>query len=123
MKRILLSVNPEHVCKILDGTKKYELRKVKCRENISEIVIYSTHPVMKVVATVSVKGVIVDVPEKIWKIVENEAGIDKEFFDEYYKKSDYAVAYALGEVKRFDKPRSLSEYGLKHPPQSFVYLQ
>lgn len=122
MKRILLSINPEHVENILNGSKKYEFRKVKCKECVSEIVIYSTSPVMKVVASVSVKEVIVDEPEEVWRITEDEAGIDKRFFDDYYQKSRCAVAYKLGEVDEFDEPKSLKDYNITHPPQSFVYL-
>ena len=49
MCKILLSINPEHVENILDGTKKYEYRKKSCKKDIDRIVIYSTHPVKKVV--------------------------------------------------------------------------
>lgn len=122
MKRILLSINPEHVKNILNGSKRYEFRKVKCKERVSEILIYSTSPVMKVVASVSVKEVIVGEPEEVWKITEDEAGIDKRFFDDYYKKSRCAVAYKLGEVEEFDEPKLLEEFDITHPPQSFVYL-
>ncbi len=123
MKRILLSINPEHVENILNGTKKYEFRKVKCKKAVNEIVIYSTAPVMKVVASVSVKKVIEGEPEKVWDITKDGAGIEKSHFDKYYEKSSCAVAYKLGKVKKFDVPVSLEEYGITRPPQSFMYLQ
>ena len=53
-----MSINPEYVEKILSGTKKYEFRKSKCKREVSEIIIYSTAPVSKVVGKVKVKNII-----------------------------------------------------------------
>ncbi|MDN5357137.1 MAG: hypothetical protein PWR17_306 [Candidatus Methanomethylophilaceae archaeon] len=122
MRKILLSINPEHVNNILNGTKKYEFRKVRCRELVNEILIYSTSPVMKVVASASVKSVLDDSPEALWAATHEWAGIDKEFFDRYYGDSNRAIAYELGKITIFEEPRSLEDYGILHAPQSFAYI-
>ena len=49
MCKILLSINPEHVENIFNGNKKYEYRKIKCKEKVDKIIIYSTAPIMQVV--------------------------------------------------------------------------
>ncbi len=123
MCKILLSINPEHVENILSGKKTYEFRKVKCREKIDKIVIYSTFPVMKIVAEADVEDVLIDNPESIWKITSNEAGISKDFYDSYYENKDLAIAFKLGSIKKYENPKKLSAFGLKTAPQSFVYLQ
>ena len=123
MCKLLMSINPEHVENILAGRKKFEFRKTKCKEQIDSIVIYSTAPVMKVVAEVEVKGIIEDTPQSVWKRTSNAAGIDKTFFDRYYSGRDQAVAYILGCVKQFDSPRQLIDYGVKAAPQSYVYIR
>ena len=46
---ILLSINPNHVENILNGTKRYEFRKKVCKRHVDKILIYSTTPIMKVV--------------------------------------------------------------------------
>ena len=117
MCKLLMSINPEHVENILAGTKKFEFRKSKCKEQIESIVIYSTAPVMKVVAEVEVKDIIEDTPQTVWKRTSNAAGIDKSFFDSYYSGRDTAVAYVLGCVTQFDSPRNLTDYGVKAAPQ------
>ena len=122
MCRILLSINPEYVEKILDGTKRYEFRKIRCKEEISQIIIYSTSPVMKIVGEASVDDTLESSPEDIWRITSEDAGIDKEFFDSYYQGRKKAVAYKIGDTKRYDQPRELSDYGLSFAPQSFAYL-
>lgn len=123
MCKLLMSINPEHVENILAGTKKFEFRKSKCKEQIEAIVIYSTAPVMKVVAEVEVKDIIEDTPQTVWKRTSNAAGIDKCFFDSYYFGRDTAVAYVLGCVTQFDVPRNLTDYGVKAAPQSYVYIR
>ena len=54
MSRMLLSIKPEYVNKIISGKKKYEFRKFHCREGIDTIVIYATAPMKK--ATLSTYG-------------------------------------------------------------------
>ena len=122
MCKILLSINPEHVENILTGTKQYEFRKVKCKEKIDKILIYSTAPVMKVVGEVEVVDVIVSNPNEVWNETSQYSGISKQFFDDYYKNKSRAIAYKLGKVVKYDRPLELSEFGLTAAPQSFVYI-
>ena len=83
MCKILLSINPEHVENILSGTKKYEFRKVQCKETVDKIVIYSTYPVMKVVGEVDVLDILVNSPDVVWNEPSKYAGIKTRFFDKY----------------------------------------
>ena len=52
MSRMLLSIKPEYVRKIVSGKKKYEYRKFHCRDDIDTIVIYVTAPVKEVIGEV-----------------------------------------------------------------------
>jgi len=122
MSQMLLSINPEHVKNILLGKKKYEFRKVRCRSDISTIIIYATSPVMKVVAEVEVLGIIEDNPDSVWDVTSEFAGISKCFFDSYFEGKQKAVAYHLGNVTKYISPRPLIDYGINYAPQSFVYV-
>lgn len=122
MCKILLSINPEHVEHIMDGTKKYEFRKTKCKEDVDEIVIYETAPTKKVVAEVTVEEVLEDVPSVIWEKTKDYSGISRDFFFDYYSGKARAVAYKLSDLRKFDEPKSLESYGLTAAPQSFVYV-
>lgn len=77
---------------------------------------------MKIVGEARVKNTIVDSPENVWGKTRTESGIDKEFFDNYYKGHDTAVAYELSDVVQYEMAKDLSEFGLKAAPQSFVYV-
>lgn len=123
MCRILMPINPKYVGEILAGRKKYEYRKIKPKRNdLDKMIIYSTSPIMKVVAEVDIKGILEENPEKLWEMTKNESGITKEFYNEYYKNRTTAIAYELGTIKIYDKPKNLGDIGINYVPQSFVYL-
>ena len=123
MCKMLLSINPQHVENILSGKKQFEFRKVRCRRDVDTIVIYSTFPVMKVVAEVIVEAIIEGDIQTVWKETRKCAGITKSFFLEYYEGKEKAVAYKLGNITEFSEPKTLLDFGVSHPPQSFVYLK
>ena len=123
MCNILISIKPEYVEKILNGSKKYEYRKVKPRRtDISKLIIYSTSPVMRVVGEVEVLEIIEDTPKQLWSVTKHESGIKKSFYDSYYKSRKNACAFKLGKVVVYDKFLTLEEYGINFVPQSFFYL-
>lgn len=123
MCAILLSINPEHVENIMNGIKKYEFRKKACKRHVDKILIYSTTPVMKIVGEAEVEDVLIDEPERLWKKTQRNSGIDKAFFDKYYVNRQQAVAYKLKNVKKYEEPRKLKDYGINNAPQSFQYIE
>lgn len=122
MCRILLSIHPQFANAIIDESKKFEFRKTKCRKHVDRILIYATAPTGMIIGEVEVVDVLVGEPESIWEQTHRKAGITRKSFDEYYRGKDSAVAYKLGTVKRYSRPRPLSSVGVKSAPQSFIYL-
>jgi len=120
---MLLSINPEHVENIINGNKLYEFRKVRCRADVDSIVIYSTSPVMQVVAEAMVDNIIEGSILEVWHLTKEYAGVSYPFFRKYYKGKKTAVAYKLSDVTEFEEPRELTEFGITHPPQSFAYIR
>ncbi len=121
-KRILISINPEHVENIINGTKRYEYRKLAAKQDISSIIIYETTPVKRIVAEAEIIDVLMLPPEELWNKTKDASGISKQFFDEYFYGREVAYAYKLGEIKVYDIPKTLMDYGIKAAPQSFIYL-
>lgn len=122
MRRILISINPEHVKNIIDGSKRFEYRTRVAKKDIDSIVVYSTYPEMKIVAEVEIDGILCMTPEKLWEKTKEYSGITKAFFDEYFKNREIAYAYELGIVKVYDEPFGLIDFGIKTAPQSYMYL-
>lgn len=121
-KKILISINPEHVENILNGTKKYEYRKIAAKQDISSIIIYETTPVKKIVAEAEIIDVLMLPREELWAQTKDASGISKDFFDRYFQDREIAYAYKLGKIKVYDSPKTLMDYGIKSAPQSFVYV-
>ncbi len=122
MKKILISINPQYVKKILDGTKKYEFRTKAAKQDINGLIIYSTYPTKKVVAEVEIIEVLAMKPDKLWDETKQYAGINKKDYNKYFADREVAYAYKLGKIKKFTKPRELNYYGISFAPQSFVYV-
>ncbi len=122
MIKILISINPEHVAKILSGEKKYEYRTKAAKKDVHSLIIYETTPVKRVVAEAEILEVLMLPPEVLWKETKDSSGISKSFFDDYFKGRKVAYAYHLGKVKAYDTPLMLSSYGVKTAPQSFIYI-
>lgn len=123
MKKIIISVNPEHVNNIINGSKKYEYRTKTAKNDVNKLIIYETTPIKKVVAEAEIVEVLALEPNILWKKTKEFSGISKEFFDSYFKNREIAYAYKLGKIKVYEKPKELAEFGLKTAPQSFAYAK
>ncbi len=122
MCNMLISINPQHVENIFNGTKKYEYRKIRCKQEVDKIIIYSTYPIMKIVGEAKVEKILEDSPDNIWEETKNYSGIDLKFYQQYFKDRSKAIAYKLTNIKKYSIPQELSSYGIKSAPQSFIYV-
>lgn len=112
----IFAIRPEYAKSILDGTKKYEYRKVACKKPIEKMLIYATAPIMQVVGEADIREVLVDDPEEIWNRTNEFSGITKDFFDTYYKGRNKAVAYKVENVEKYIRPKTLEDFGVSYAP-------
>lgn len=122
MCQMLLSINPEYVESILQGIKRYEYRKFRCREDGDKIIIYATAPQKKVVAEAEIESIVEDEVLNVWRKTKQYSGITYSFFRKYYKGKKKAVAYQLKNVVIYEEPRTLKSFGVKCAPQSYCYI-
>lgn len=123
MNKALMSIKPEYASKILDGTKKFEYRKVKFRKDVKAIIIYVTYPIQKIVGEVELIKIHEGTPRDIWLKTSSMGGIDRTKYFEYFHNKEKAYAYELGEVKIYENSKNLTDIGLHYAPQSFIYFQ
>lgn len=122
MKALLLSIKPEYVERILNGTKKYEYRKRLAKKETGVIYIYSTAPKMKVVASVEVLDRVSASPTALWEQTKKYSGISRAEYREYFRGCKTAHAYKLGTVQIFNAAKDLADFGINVAPQSFAYI-
>lgn len=122
-KRVLLSIHPEYANAILDGRKKFEFRRVIFKSPVSEIVMYATQPIGRVLGCFTVEDVFMDAPKELWKKTAKLGGVSKEKFDGYFKNRERAFAIKISNPTRFRTSQPLSRYIASNiPPQSFCYV-
>jgi len=119
---MLLSINPRYVARIINGAKRYEYRKFRCRDDVNKIILYATAPQKQVVGEAEIEEILEDDPLTIWDMTKEYSGITFEFFCEYYKGKKTAVAYHLKNLVIYEQPLSLEDIGVSHAPQSYHYL-
>lgn len=122
MRKILISINPEHVENILSGVKKFEYRTRVAKKDIESIIVYSTYPTKRVVAEVEIVGIVSGTPDYVWSMTGDQSGITKNYYDQYFSNRKIAYAYSLGKIKVYPEPLELKYFGVKVAPQSYIYV-
>ena len=125
-KVLLLSIKPQYVQKILDGQKNIELRKTKPKlEKGDFILVYESSPTKCLRGWFEVQSISCKDPQKLWHNVQDNVGITKEEFDEYYKTSKLAVAIAMKSVysTKLSLQKIRETWDDFNPPQNFYYLK
>jgi len=126
---LLLSIHHKYASMIFEGDKRVELRRVRPRHlNHGDfILVYVTSPQQALVGWIEVEKVVEMVPDKLWKIVKDKAGITDQEFNNYYENSATAFAIFLKKTFKFDKPIKLEQlrksWSNFQPPQCYKYLK
>ncbi len=119
----LMSIRPQFVAGILNGTKRVEFRKRRLAADIDSVVIYSTSPVMAVVGEFAVAEQVVGTPDELWERFASVAGIDAAGFFDYFANTTQAVGIVIDSVRTYPDPKSLADVDPgARPPQSVKYL-
>lgn len=116
---IVLSIKPEYVAEIKAGRKRFEFRKTIFKEKVEKVYIYASSPVSKVVGEFQPVDVIHGDLEEVWEKTREFAGINKEFYVEYFSGKSVAHAIVIQNLKMYDQPKNLPF----HAPQSFRYIE
>ena len=123
-KAVLISIHPRYVNKILDGSKKVEFRRVWAAQQVTHLVIYSTSPDMKVVATVEIAEVVRENQTNLWETAKKYGGgLTRKELRAYFSVISKGYALVLKKTNPLKKPLNLSELGADiRAPQSYSYL-
>ena len=117
-QKIMLAIKPEYVEKIFDGLKRYEYRRKCPNHPISQIVIYETSPVSKVVGTVDVDEMLGTAPHVLYDMTKKFSGISEDDYNDYFKGTNVGYAYSINHPVIFSHPVLIEKYGLMGVPQS-----
>ena len=121
--KVLLSIKPEYAERIFSGDKKYEFRRVVFKNTeANTVVVYASAPISKVVGEFEIGGILADSPEQLWEVTKKHAGIDDNFFFEYFSGRNVGYAIKVKNPKKYSKALDVREHFSLAPPQSFAYI-
>ena len=125
---LLLSIRPQFVKQIFEGTKIVELRRVCPRVEAGDlVVVYASGSEKSLVGAFQVAGVVKSTPGSIWRHYGARTGLKKTEFDSYYFGIENAYAIEISHTWRLQKPVKLADLrrqpGGFHPPQGYRYLK
>lgn len=122
--KILLSIKPQYVEKIISGEKRYEFRKKEFkRKDIDTIVVYSSGNVKKLVGEIKFKRILSDIPYLIWKKTHAQSGMTEESFMRYYMNKEKAYAIVIDTFLPYKEPVEIeAKYPGVKAPQSYRYI-
>ena len=120
--KLLMSIHPEFVDKIIREEKKYEFRKRIFRKDVDEVIVYTTSPVRCIECTFEVGDVIEDTPHHLWEQFHKYGGISRKDFFKYFDNVEKGYAIKIMNVNKLKKPIDMTKYDNFVAPQSFRYL-
>lgn len=120
---VLLSIKPEFAEKIFSGEKLYEFRKsIFKNSSVNKIIVYVSAPTKMVLGEFTFSQILHDEVSVLWEKTKEHSGITEDFYLDYFSKKECAYAIKIDKVVRYKRARSLKEYNVNFPPQSFMYI-
>ncbi|GAB6150425.1 ASCH domain-containing protein [Clostridium novyi] len=122
--KVILSIKPEFVEKIITGEKQYEYRKRIFKQEVDSVIIYATKPVGMLIGEFKVEKVLYDAVEQIWEKTNRFSGISYNYFKHYFSNKDMAYALKIKDLIVYRNPlcpkKIIPDF---KAPQSFCYLK
>lgn len=124
---VFLSIHEKWAEKILDGTKRYEYRRIPPNRDPPYIVLlYATNGSSEIVGEAKIDRVVEADIENLLERTLNETPHEPAEIEEYFEGNEVGHALHVATVTRYDEPIHLSEIQDLDPdftpPQNFIYL-
>lgn len=121
---VLLSIKPEFVKRIFDGSKQFEFRRrLFANRNVKTVVVYATSPISKVIGEFEIEAILELEIDQLWEETKDYSGIAREYFESYFDGVETGYAIKIGETRKYKSPLELqADFNVKSAPQSFVYV-
>jgi predicted transcriptional regulator len=120
-----MPIKPVYAERLISGEKHFEFRRRPISFDLTQIVVYASSPVQRILGIVKVNRVCVATPEETWLGTKEFAGIGEEAFTHYFLNSKLAYSIEIKpestiKLARPIHPKEIdSEFQI---PQSFKYV-
>lgn len=121
--KVLLSIKPQFVEKIISGEKLFEYRKSVFKKKVDTVIIYATMPIGKIVGEFQIDLILHASPQDLWEKTKEQSGISSDYFYNYFKHKEIAYAIKIKNVIKYQEERDpFRQFANFVAPQSFRYL-
>lgn len=120
--KVILSIKPEFVEKIIKGEKQFEFRRKLFRKEVESVIVYASSPVKKIVCEFTISDILNYDLDILWKKTKNKSGISEAFFYKYFQGIERGYAIKIREIYPYKQPLRLEDLKILTPPQSFIYF-
>jgi predicted transcriptional regulator len=118
-----MAIHPKYAEAIMSKQKQIEFRKRSLASDVSDILLYATAPIQKVVGRFRIAKTVCDTPLRIWDEYGTLGAISRADFLAYYRDSDRAYGFLVDQVERFAAQLTLGDINPRPSvPQSVSYL-
>ncbi|MDF1612895.1 hypothetical protein P0M35_12090 [Melioribacteraceae bacterium 09-Me] len=120
--KVILSIKPEFVEKIIKGEKQFEFRRKLFNKEVESVIVYASSPLKRVVGEFTIAEILNYELDILWNKTKGKSGIRRRFFYEYFKGLKKGYAIKIKNFYSFKTPLRLEEFGILTAPQSFIYF-
>lgn len=121
---MLLPIHPQYAEAILAGTKTVEFRRRVVPDDVTDVVMYATAPMQRIVGAFEIARVVTATPAQAWHRFRNAGGIGQAAFDSYFAGAEQAFVIEIHNPRWFSSSFGLSDVDEDlRPPQSYQYLK
>lgn len=123
---IILSIHPKWAKLIYEGKKTVEYRKsIPKYEKSITVYMYETSPIRKVTGCFKmISHFRMDVVyNKVCDNLVARGCLSIQELRHYQNDSKDVVGWVVGSFEKFDQPKTIADFGLKRPPQSWCYTE
>lgn len=121
--KALISIKPRYARALFGGSKRYEFRRVKMAREVSELIVYASSPVKKLLGLLEVEKVIEGTPKELWAKCKEGAGMTAAEFRAYFAGAKRGVAIEIARARIFSYDIEPGDIDPKFiAPQSFRYV-
>lgn len=126
-KAVLISIKPEWVDLIMAGEKKTEIRKTAPLLPIGSMpfnmYIYQcgTGKIVGICECHKIRAYNINKDEV--KLLSDSSCVPPKRIYEYAGAKEFLYGWELKKARWFKEPKPLSAFGMKHPPQSWCYVE
>ena len=122
--KVLISIKPQYVEKILSGEKRYEYRRVLFKKEVSTVIVYASSPVKRIIGEFEIADILEESPAILWEKTGDYSGVSREEFFKYFSGKSKGFAIKIGKITVY--PEAVDPYSGNtkfFPPQSFRYVE